>query len=126
MSQYCPILHQPRVSELGPSIWIHMASKLCHRCSLGLFLPSRSQRQDSRADHRDGRFDGTWWGQTLTLPQFEAHVPARKFRKYECVGVIPVAEDKLSRKSLEEQVWENEKAGKSLQERRCSITDVYR
>jgi hypothetical protein len=60
------------------------------------------------------------------MGQFEARVPARKFRKYECVGVIPVAEDKLSRKSLEEQVWENEKVGKPLQERRCSITDVYR
>jgi SP family sugar:H+ symporter-like MFS transporter len=40
---------------------------------------------------------------------FEAKLPARSFRKYVCVG-RHIPEDKLGRKSTEEQVWGNEKA----------------
>ena len=47
--------------------------------------------------------------------QFEARVPARKFRTYKCVGNLPVTEDKLSRKSVEEAVSGNEKATAEVQ-----------
>ncbi|KAF2122593.1 general substrate transporter [Lophiotrema nucula] len=40
---------------------------------------------------------------------FEARLPARKFRKYVCVG-RHIHDDKLARKSTEEQVFTNEKA----------------
>ena len=40
---------------------------------------------------------------------FEAKLPARSFRKYVCTG-RHIPDDKLARKSTEEQVWGNEKA----------------
>lgn len=40
---------------------------------------------------------------------FEARLPARKFRKYVCTG-RHIPNEKLARKSTEEQVWSNEKA----------------
>lgn len=42
------------------------------------------------------------------LYQFQAKLPAREFRKYKCVGRVRL-EDK-QRRSLDTQVWENEKA----------------
>ena len=47
--------------------------------------------------------------------QFEARLPARKFRTYKCVGNQAVVEDKLSRKSVEEVVSGNEKAAAEVQ-----------
>jgi hypothetical protein len=41
--------------------------------------------------------------------QFEAKLPARKFRKYKCVQSTVILEEKLGRKSTEEEVWGNEK-----------------
>jgi SP family sugar:H+ symporter-like MFS transporter len=40
---------------------------------------------------------------------FEANLPARSFRKYVSTG-RHIPDDKLARKSTEEQVWGNEKA----------------
>ncbi|ETI23910.1 hypothetical protein G647_05717 [Cladophialophora carrionii CBS 160.54] len=40
---------------------------------------------------------------------FEAKLPARKFRKYKCVQSAVILEEKLGRKSTEEEVWGNEK-----------------
>ncbi|KAF2182994.1 general substrate transporter [Zopfia rhizophila CBS 207.26] len=42
---------------------------------------------------------------------FEAKLPAKKFRKYVCTGrYMPDPDEKLARKSTEEQVWGDEKA----------------
>lgn len=53
----------------------------------------------------------------MTRFQFEARIPARQFRTYRCAGLVPgaVAEDKLSRKSVEEAVSQNEKAAAEVQ-----------
>lgn len=41
---------------------------------------------------------------------FEARLPARKFRKYVCVGRHNPDDKHLARKSTEEEVFSNEKA----------------
>lgn len=56
--------------------------------------------------------------------KFEAKLPARKFRKYKCVGSSAILEEKLDRKSTEEVVFSDEKVCTSLPPRDYPVDEM--
>ncbi|KAF2015082.1 general substrate transporter [Aaosphaeria arxii CBS 175.79] len=88
-----PYFINPDALNWGPEYgWIWGPSCLITVAWIWMYLPEIKNRTLEEIDE-----------------MFEARLPARKFRKYVCTG-RHVSEEKLARKSTEEQVWSSEKA----------------
>jgi len=108
---YGALLHQPRIARLGTALRLHLVPVVRHLGPVGLLLPARDQGPDARGDRRDGKSSPLprprWSLANASSPlQFEAKLPARKFRQYKCIGRVA----QLSREeSSPERTYSNEK-----------------